>query len=736
MQHENIRPAKRRLTTKRLPFLMAALAALALTTAAGAAPIQVNVNGAPVRFTGTPPTEVHGSVLVPLRGVFEALGASVNYNPVTKTINAEKGAATMMLPLGSLTATVNGQTQTLSQPAQSVGGTTLVPLRFVAQALGANVQWVAPTRTVEIRTAEPHLASLPAAPGRGTVVGQLTGVYANANPQTLTVRVNGQNTVVPLSANTIVLRSAPNQPATQVALAQLQPGDQVTVQRGADGSAVSVTATYGEVRGSIKSIGKLASGASVVTLNDGTTVEIAPNVPVMMAGRHVALSDVMANETVVIRTNPSNNLGFGVAVVTPDNPTPTPPGQAPGQAGGNGQVTITSFTQNATGPLKAGDVLTATLAGTPGGQASFSIPGVVDSVAMRETAPGTYTGTYRVPANVNVTGAAALGRLTVGNASAPLIQAAGAVTVDSAPPKVAELSPAQGATTEGLRPLIYATVSDAGGVGVDPAATRVILDGQDVTSQATVTPAFFSLKPAQPLALGAHTVRVTVADRAGNAATTEWPFTVAPNTLVQSFESSATAGQAVGAGDTVRFTLRAQPGGRATVGLGGAAPDIALSETSPGVYTGQYVVQAGQSLQDAPVSAKFVAANGQTVTTALASGLTVAAGAPTAPVITSPADGGTAGQTLTVEGTAAPGATVRVSVDYVSKALGVFALKGSAGSQEVKADANGHWRAADLSLQTNTLFGLGRNTDFTVSAVTVSANGDLSPAATVTVHRG
>lgn len=714
------------------------MAAVLMATATQAAnAISVYVNGSPLRFTGTPPTQIQGSVLVPLRGVFEALGASVNYNPVTKTINAQKGSSTVTLTLGQTVATVNGQGQALSQPAQTIGGTTLVPLRFVAQALGASVQWVAATETVEIKTADPHLASLPTAPGTGAVAGQLTGIYANADPQTVTVRVNGQNTVVPLSANTIILRSAPGLPGTQVTLNQLQPGDQVTVQRGGDGSALSITASYGEVRGTIKSIsGALANGNQIVTLNDGTTVEVVPNVPVAMAGRKVSLSDLMPNENVVIRTNPGNKLGFGVAVVTEGNPNPTPPGQiANTGAQGGATAAVTSFIQNASGPLKSGDVLTASMAGTPGGKASFAIPGVVESVRMNETSPGVYTGSYTIPKNVSMAGAAVLGRLTVGNVTAPLIQAANPITIDTIAPQVAEFSPAKGATTEDARPQIYAVLSDAGGVGVDPSATRVSVDGQDMTGQANVTPAFFSLKPTADLALGAHTVRVSVADRAGNAGTTDWTFTVAPNTLVKSFTSSVTAGQSVSVGQTIRFTLNAQPGGKASASLGSIAPSIPLGEGSPGVYTGEYTVKAGDSVQDAPASARFEK-SGKAVTVALASGLTIAAGGPRPPVITSPAEDTAAGETLTVTGTAAPSATVRIAINFVSKALGgLFSVNGSAGGKDVIADKNGQWKAEDLSLRTRSLFGQGQDTVFTITAVTVAANGDLSDPATIKVHR-
>ena len=92
----------------------------------------------------------------------------------------------------------------------------------------------------------------------------------------------------------------------------------------------------------------------------------------------MSLSDIKPYEKVVIRTNPANNMGFGVAVATAANPNPTPPepsrprsGPPPPPLPGATSVEVTSFTQDATKPLKAGDTLTATLNGTPGGKASF-----------------------------------------------------------------------------------------------------------------------------------------------------------------------------------------------------------------------------------------------------------------------------------------------------------------------------------------------------------------------------
>ncbi|MBV9850369.1 MAG: copper amine oxidase N-terminal domain-containing protein [Armatimonadetes bacterium] len=721
--------------TQRVGWVSAALLLGAVGSAGAAPAITVTVNGTPVAFTGTPPTEIKGAVLVPLRGVFQALNATVNYNPVTKVINAQKGSASVVLPLGAQTATVNGRPEALSQPAQSIGGTTLVPLRFVAQALGAYVQWHAATSTVEIKTAEPHLATLPPPPGTGPVEGLVTGVYTDTVPQTLTVRVNGQNTSLTIATSTILLRSEIGQPAMEVPLGQIIPGDEVRVQRDTQGNVVSVTATFGEVAGTVKSIGRLPNGDPVITLNDGKTIELTPNAPVTSGGRRIALSDIMSNEKVVIRTNPSNSLGTGVALATGDNPNPTPPGNALPAANLNAP-TVTSFTQDARRPLHAGDVLTATLTGTSGGQASFTIPGVVENVPMREGANGVYTGSFTVPRNVSVAGAAVLGEVVVNGVSSPLVQASGTVTVDSVPPKVTDFSPADGATVESDLPLVYATVSDAGGTGVDPNATRLAVDGADVTGQATVTPAFVSYKPAQPLPTGRHTARLTLADRAGNTATSEWAFTVSTSKIIQAFTGDAPSGN-VTAGTTVHFTLTAQPGGEAAVSIGSLAKDVPLSETQSGVYTGAYTVQPGENARNAPVTATFVARDGTKVTSSLRTDLTVAGGAPAAPVITDPADGAqVGGDPLTVSGTAAPGATVRVKVDFSGKALGgLLPISGSVGGKDVTADRNGRWTAPDLPLRADTLFGGSSDTTFTVTATAVDSNGDESPAATVHVRR-
>ena len=120
-----------------------------LTIVVGAPPIEVTLNDAPM-FFDVPPQAIDGRTMVPLRAIFEALGAEVNWNDATQTITGEKDGITVVLPLGSTTPTVNGQTATIDVPAVVQNGRTLVPLRFVAESFGVEVSWDGTTRTVAI----------------------------------------------------------------------------------------------------------------------------------------------------------------------------------------------------------------------------------------------------------------------------------------------------------------------------------------------------------------------------------------------------------------------------------------------------------------------------------------------------------------------------------------------------------------------------------------------------------
>jgi len=131
--------------------LITALIAGTLTTAlAGTAlaqDVNVTLNGSPVSLSPPPLTRA-GRVFVPLRGVFERLGASVVY--ANGTINAQGNGHSVSLQIGSTNAVVDGGQQQLDVAPFIVGASTYVPLRFVSQALGAQVNYDASNRLVAL----------------------------------------------------------------------------------------------------------------------------------------------------------------------------------------------------------------------------------------------------------------------------------------------------------------------------------------------------------------------------------------------------------------------------------------------------------------------------------------------------------------------------------------------------------------------------------------------------------
>jgi hypothetical protein len=105
------------------------------------------VNG---REYAAEPINRRGTTLVPFRAASEALNADVAWNPQDKSVTVTSGESTVKLYLNSETAYVNGQPFTLDQPAESVEGLTLVPVRVISEALGATVQWEPASQSVVV----------------------------------------------------------------------------------------------------------------------------------------------------------------------------------------------------------------------------------------------------------------------------------------------------------------------------------------------------------------------------------------------------------------------------------------------------------------------------------------------------------------------------------------------------------------------------------------------------------
>jgi hypothetical protein len=114
--------------------------------------IKVTIDDELVKFPDTQPMMVASKVLVPMRGVFEKMGATLTWDQQTKTVTADRGTHHVMLQMGKNTAEVDGAPIPLDQPAIAVKGRVMVPLRFLGTALGLGVDWHGADRTVALTT--------------------------------------------------------------------------------------------------------------------------------------------------------------------------------------------------------------------------------------------------------------------------------------------------------------------------------------------------------------------------------------------------------------------------------------------------------------------------------------------------------------------------------------------------------------------------------------------------------
>ena len=101
------------------------------------------------------PVNIKGVVMVPLRFIGEAFGATVEWEPVFKIVRLQLGSTAIYLQIGYNYASVNGKRIVLQGLPSIIKGTTMVPIRFISEAFNAQVTWIAATQGVEITYPKP-----------------------------------------------------------------------------------------------------------------------------------------------------------------------------------------------------------------------------------------------------------------------------------------------------------------------------------------------------------------------------------------------------------------------------------------------------------------------------------------------------------------------------------------------------------------------------------------------------
>lgn len=134
-------------------LLVLAFTAINSPPAYSAGNVNMAINGSIVDFQGQEPfiDSATGRTMIPLRMVAEKMGAQVSWDGIDTALITKDGL-TISMKVGSNAPLVNGSVKYLDAPAKLVNGRTMVPVRFISEAMGCQVEWNANTGCVNIIT--------------------------------------------------------------------------------------------------------------------------------------------------------------------------------------------------------------------------------------------------------------------------------------------------------------------------------------------------------------------------------------------------------------------------------------------------------------------------------------------------------------------------------------------------------------------------------------------------------
>lgn len=746
------------------PILVSAAHAQ-LDSAPMASPLQtirVFLNGREVSFDGVAPIQESGRTLVPMRGVFEALGAYVEFNAATQLITATKAGTRVQLTLGSTVASVNGQNRVLDVPARAVGGRTLVPLRFAAESFGVTADWNPNTRII-------NLSSGLDAPDIAPITTEVSGNVLRYDSDTgvISLRLAEASRSYTISNNARFFRRTTGRlirgenpifgapvATTESALVQ---GADVVLQLNARNEVTRATISTSVLPVRIRDV-----QGDTITLDDSRDTTLMAN-----SGSGVRVYDARGRQTddastlvpgqqVALFITPSTRRPFAVSAAPADvtlannagNDLPYDGGTDNPDVAGTPQINLVQH--NATRALRAGQTLQVTVRGTPNARGTFSIvPEVPETNLIEDRArPGVYTGSYVVQTGDNILNGRVSATLRSTNGREAFQQSQSSVTIDTVAPRITGTSPANGATINNRQPSIVINANDIGGSGLGSAT--VSINGQQVaTEDITIASNAITVVNTDNLN-GQVNINATVLDRAGNAARRSFSFFVGDegggvgnNSDITSFSSNATGDVQIG--DRVTVDLRAPIGGRANVDIlssrnRAVVQTVRLSEVSDGRYRATFSVpdsgdssfillarytDIGGNVSTQEASARlFVAdANGD-------SGGNNSGGVNDRITITSPRESDRVADAIVISGRAEPNTTVDVNVTAQGTRYLVFEYSNDLGTQQVQTDNSGNWSTASIALpRPNNV----SNLRFTVSATQTDSAGNRSEPVTVAV---
>ncbi|MBV8263833.1 MAG: copper amine oxidase N-terminal domain-containing protein [Candidatus Eremiobacteraeota bacterium] len=516
---------KTRVWAARILLALALAAAAGMRSSADPFTVTVVVNGNKLPASAV---EIQNeTVYVALRPIAVAMQADVETNARARTVTITTLLRQVVLHLDDQMALVNGQRVRLAAAPTQSGSRIVLPLRAVGEAFGATVTYNGKTRTALVtpatRTAQGGHHPLSGAASAKTMSGSVLAVNASVNPPNLLVSSGGSNyTITVPSGTSIAFRDVHGAVTGNGKLAQVRPGDALIVTVDPHGQLISMADIFASINGTAAAVADQS-----MVLEGGRVIVADALTSVSLDGKAATFSLLRRGDKVSIRADPVSGAVREVVALRPGGfATTASSTPAPGAQSGGGAVQIKAVHDNATTAFRAGQTVTVLAQGTPGAQASFDLSDVIVDNGMRETSPGRYEGQYLVGVGTNLVAAPILVRLSKSGETA-LAEAPNPLTIITTPPSVSNAAPLPYALVNTARPSIFATFSTLGDLGMDASSLQMILNGRDVTSQATRDAAYISYYPAAELSSKTVQIEVKGTDTAGNTLDYRWTFSIA-----------------------------------------------------------------------------------------------------------------------------------------------------------------------------------------------------------------
>jgi hypothetical protein len=260
----------------------------------------------------------------------------------------------------------------------------------------------------------------------------------------------------------------------------------------------------------------LQTGKGKLLLTGGELIQMTDRTRVIRNGRPSSAEHLAVGDRLFI-TVPED----GGAAILIESLLPSLMGKA-AFSSASGPV-IWSLRHSAKRPLRKGELLNITMKASAGGRASCRLAGKEDEIPLRETAPGTYRGSWKVPAGCDVNKGALVGILKkASNESPPFIS--DELSLAPSPPRIEQRSPDPGGTVMLKRPFIF-VVASSRAEAMDPSGFRIWLNGRELTFRSSRNGNTLLYSPEADIPAGENEVRVRLRDRAGNSTESKWSFT-------------------------------------------------------------------------------------------------------------------------------------------------------------------------------------------------------------------